>query len=46
MFRSGVKYIMRTDIMFEKQGGQDVRQEDEDAFLIMQEAERLEVGMA
>ncbi len=42
-FRSGVKYILRTDIMYRKSRGEEVDPKEEEALQLVQQAERLEV---
>ena len=41
--RSGVKYILRTDIMYQKETGESVDPNEQKALSLAQEAERLEV---
>lgn len=43
MFRSGKKYILRTDIMYRKIGEKKMDEKQEKAIAMIQEAERLEV---
>lgn len=43
MFRSGKKYILRTDIMYRKIGEKMMDEKQEKAIAMIQEAERLEV---
>ena len=42
-YRSNVKYILRTDIMYEKESGNELDAKEEEALQLIQEAERLEV---
>lgn len=42
--KCGQKYILRTDIMYEKTQGEELRKEDNEAVLLVQEAERLEAS--
>ena len=44
-FSSGVKYILRTDIMYRKTDGAEVDPKEEEALQLVQEAERLEVNV-
>lgn len=43
--RNGTKYILRTDIMYEKCEGDKLTEEQEKALQLIQEAERLEVKL-
>jgi hypothetical protein len=42
--RSGVKYILRTDIMYRRNERLELTQRDEQGLLLMKEAERLEAA--
>ena len=43
LFRDGVKYILRTDVMYVRDGECPATEAEEKAFQLVQEAERLEV---
>ena len=44
--RNGQKYILRTDIMYERTEGSPLDPKEEEAIQLAQEAERLEVSQS
>lgn len=42
--RNGTKYILRTDIMYERTSGEEINQQEEKALIMVQKAEILEVS--